>query len=55
MEFSTVELLRPQHENASKPGRSSGYYDVTALPVATVHCDIVVTEKYLVLTLRRHA
>ena len=53
MPFATVELLRLQHEKASRHWRNSDYYDRTALPMAIVQCDVVVTERHWAHKIRR--
>lgn len=48
-----VEMKRLQHQNRSRRWTSNDHYDVTALSMAVVHCDAVVTEKHWAHLLRR--
>lgn len=50
---ASLEMRRHQHQNPSRRWRANDAYDVTALSMAVVHCDAVVTEKHWADVLHR--
>ncbi|MGC8489133.1 MAG: hypothetical protein ACP5QO_13095, partial [Clostridia bacterium] len=44
--WAALEMRRLQHQNPQRRWKTNDYYDVTALSVAVVHCDVVVTERH---------
>jgi len=46
VEFAMCELRRLQHQNPGRSWRKSDLYDLHALSMAVVHCDVVVAERH---------
>ena len=51
--WAALEMRRLQHQNPQRRWKTNDYYDVTALSVAVVHCDVVVTERHWAALIRR--
>jgi hypothetical protein len=50
---ASLEMRRLQHQNPDRPWSPNDHYDVQALSMAVVHCDVVVTEKHWAHVIRR--
>jgi hypothetical protein len=50
---ASLQLRRLQHENSERQWKTNDYYDIEALSVGVVHCDIIVTERHWAHMLNR--
>jgi len=51
--FTTFEMRRLQHQTPQRQWKTNDQLDISFLSMATVHCDVLVTEKHWATQLRR--